>query len=133
MGYSYADLKGDRPYVAPTPATDKIVAATRKSLAERDSELTAFLQSTAQRLSRERGRITTDDIWDVVDQNPRMQLKLNASPKTMTVAWYPQDLWVQTGRYLKSRRKQNHGRPVAEWILRSMVDARPALKVVGAE
>lgn len=125
MDMRYSDL-ADTPYRLPEPSadTEATVQKIRTKLADRDPELTEFLRSTAQRLAREKGAITSDDIWEVIEQNPRMKLKLAESPKVMATAWEPREMWCQTGRWPKSRRgKENHGRPVCEWQLREAVAA----------
>lgn len=123
MGYSYADLKGDKPYVAPTAAAE--VNKYVRPLAERKPDLVEKLRAVARQLGRERpGGITAADVWAALDAGTKAEAQ--AEGRIMG-AVFSKSEWFQTGEW---RRLGSHGRPQPVWVLKA---ARPALKVVGAE
>lgn len=65
----------------------------------------------ARRIAKERGCLTSDDIWDVCPPPP------GVDPRVMGAIFADKTLWERTG-YTKSSRKINHGRVVAQWKLR---------------
>jgi hypothetical protein len=74
-------------------------------------ELTKRLRETAVRLAREKGEITADDVHEAYP------IPLGVDPRIMGVVFSRKD-WRKTGKYVPSRRKVNHGRPVPVWELR---------------
>lgn len=110
MGYSYAD-RGDTPWYPPAKpeaATDTLV----EPLERRYPELAKRLQETAVRLAREKGTITSDDVWDACP------IPSGIEPKLMAAAFKPRDLWRKTGQYVPTRRPSANRRPIPCWELR---------------
>ena len=108
---SYKDTLGDQLYVAPPKAPaepEKSVSAFEK----RYPELTRKLQQAALELGRARGRITSDDIWDLCPVPDGIE------PRIMGVAFRDKKLWRQTGEYVKSRRPSRHKAPISVWEFR---------------
>lgn len=85
-------------------------------LMRRHPELAKRLQAVALQLGREKGEITADDVHEA---HP---IPDGIEPRVMGTA-FPKEHWVNTGRYVKSRRKVNHGRRIPVWQLRETVDA----------
>lgn len=92
-----SDLMGTDQYVLP--------------LEKRYPELAKKLQQTAQRLARERGEITSDDVWAEQPIPPGVE------PKLMAAAFKPRSLWRKTGRYVPTRRPSANRRPIPVWEL----------------
>ena len=81
-------------------------------LERRYPELARRLQETALRLARERGTITSDDVWDA---HP---IPAGVEPRIMAAAFKPRQLWVKTGQYVPARRPSANKRPIPCWQLR---------------
>lgn len=80
-------------------------------LERRYPELAKRLQETAQRLAKERGEITTDDVWEA---HP---IPAGIEPRIMAAAFKPRSLWHKTGRYVPTKRPEANRRPIAVWVL----------------
>jgi hypothetical protein len=76
-------------------------------------EYVAKLQATMQAFAADGREVTIDDAWDICPPPP------NVDPRILGAAFYPKKLWLGVG-HCKSRRKINHGRPVAKWRLRAV-------------
>lgn len=75
------------------------------------SEWIAKARETAIAIARQKGCVSSDDLWEACPP------PVNADPRVMAAAFHPRSTWELAG-YVKSRRKVNHGRTVAEWKLR---------------
>lgn len=75
------------------------------------SEWIAKARETAIAIARQKGCVSSDDLWEACPP------PVNADPRVMAAAFHPRSTWELAG-YVKSRRKVNHGRTVAEWRLR---------------
>lgn len=92
----------------PTSGTDQFTLP----LERRYPELARRLQETALRLARERGTITSDDVWDA---HP---IPAGIEPRIMAAAFKPRTLWRKTGVYVPTRRPSANRRPIPCWQLR---------------
>ncbi len=74
-------------------------------------ELARRLREVAQRLAREKGEITSDDI------HAAHPIPQGIDPRIMGAAFTPKKLWLRTGQQ-QSKRRENHGRWISTWSLR---------------
>lgn len=65
-------------------------------------------RSAAIRIARESGKVTIDDVRAVCPPPDK------ADPRVMGAIFHPRKLWTVVG-YIKSGRRENHGRPIPEW------------------
>lgn len=82
---------------------------------ERHPELVAQIRSVAQSIAADGSEITTDDI------HPHITLPPGVDPRIFGVAFVPRKLWLKTGRYKPTIRKEANSRPLACWQLRSAI------------
>ena len=82
-------------------------------LERRFPELAKRLQETALRLAREKGTITSDDVWDA---HP---IPAGVEPRIMAAAFKPRGLWRKTNQYVPTRRPSANRRPIPVWELRN--------------
>lgn len=111
---SYADFKGgDTPFVAPKPKqlTPEETERFSDELAARNPELVSKLQEAAQRLAREKGKISSDDVWEVCP------IPAGVEPRIMARAFMPKKLWRKVG-HAQTRRRERQGGTVTVWELR---------------
>ena len=80
-------------------------------LEKRHPELARRLRETALRLAREKGVITSDDVWDA---HP---IPAGVEPRIMAAAFKPRKLWKKTGEYVPTRRPSANRRPIPCWVL----------------
>lgn len=79
----------------------------------RHADWIADARAAAERIARTKGVVTSDDIWDVCEPPS------DADPRCMAAVFAPRGKWERVG-YVPSRRKaQNHGRPIAQWKLKT--------------
>jgi hypothetical protein len=77
------------------------------------ADYVARARKAARELSTVRGCITIDDVWDVCPVPPGID------PRVLGAVFKgSHEQWEAAG-YQRSRRKVNHGRPVAVWRLRN--------------
>ena len=88
-------------------STDQFVLPLEK----RYPHLAKRLQETAVRLAREKGVITSDDVWDA------LPIPSGIEPRIMASAFKPRGLWRKTGVYVPTRRPSANRRPIPEWRL----------------
>ena len=74
-------------------------------------DLVSKLRAKARELAQGGREITSDDIHEA------MPLPQGIDGRVMGAAFFPRKDWSKTG-YQPSRRKENHGRPIARWRLR---------------
>lgn len=75
------------------------------------SEWIAQARAAAVSIARAKGSVTSDDLWEACPP------PAGVDPRVMAAAFHPRTTW-ELARYVKSRRRVNHGRTVAEWRLR---------------
>lgn len=81
-----------------------------------DPELADLVRATARRLAKERGEITSADIWtDLETNSPASYARLKLRPKGINVAWTPRKDWMQTSEW---RPLGSNGRRLPVWTLR---------------
>lgn len=86
-----------------------------------DPGLADLVRETARRLARERGAITSDDVWGALEaDNPLAHARLKLRPKGINVAWTPRKDWRKTGEW---RPLGSNGRHIACWCLSEQVAA----------
>lgn len=86
-----------------------------------DPGLADLVRETAKRLARERGGITSADIWgDLEASNPTSYAQLKLRPKGINVAWTPRKDWMQTSEW---RPLGSNGRRLPVWCLSEKVAA----------
>ena len=86
-----------------------------------DPALADLVRATAKRLARQRGAITTADIWnDLEANNPTSYAQLQLRPKGINVAWTPRKEWMQTSEW---RALGSNKRRLPVWTLREAVAA----------
>jgi hypothetical protein len=94
---------------APTDYRNAVLPDQEKA----QHEWISLARQTAERLARQNGQITSDDIWDVCPP------PVGADPRVMGAVFADKTIWQRVG-YVKSARKINHGRPVTAWTLRAV-------------
>lgn len=123
MGFSYADLKGDKPFVL--TATDKPAAIAAPTInkyaapaAAADPALTKRLQDMARMLGRERpSGITSADVIAALEAaDPTTHERLQNRDRRLMGAVFTKDEWMQTGEW---RATGSHSRPQRVWSLRA--------------
>lgn len=86
-----------------------------------DPGLADLVRETARRLAKERGAITSADIWnDLEANNPTAHAQLKLRPKGINVAWTPRRHWQTTGEW---RPLGSNGRNLQCWRLSEKVAA----------
>lgn len=75
--------------------------------------LVAKLRAKARELAQGGREITSDDIHEA------MPIPQGTDGRIMGAAFFPRKDWAKCG-YQPSRRKENHGRPIARWRLRDV-------------
>lgn len=73
-------------------------------------------RAAARELAGKLGTITSDHIWEACPPPG------GTDPRVLGAVFSDRAVWEKVG-YVKSGRKINHGRPVAEWRLREAVAA----------
>ena len=72
----------------------------------------AKLQATAQRLARENGKVTADDL------HQHCPVPTGVNPKVMAAAFQPKELWRPIDWMPSARKDKNHARMIRVWVLR---------------
>lgn len=83
---------------------------TRESLQYAIDTWIADARKVAITVARERGSVTSDDVWE------RCPIPPAIDRRTMGSVFKSGDTFKHIG-FVKSRRRVNHGRPVSRWAL----------------
>lgn len=78
------------------------------------AEWISHARAVAILIARDRGHVSSDDLWE------RCPPPSGVDPRVMAAAFAERAIWEMAG-YVKSRRKINHGRTIAEWRLKIAV------------
>ena len=65
-------------------------------------------RETAITVSRTKGQVTSDDVWELCPPPPHV------NPKAMGALYHPRKNWTQIG-FQKSSRNSSHGRTIGVW------------------